>query len=40
MSFEGKVKKCLITTEEKNEEETELPNIIPKDSFLLIHIKL
>lgn len=40
MSFEGKVKKCLITTEEKNEEETELPNIIPKDSFLLIYIKL
>ena len=40
LNVNGKVEKCLITSEGRCEEETKLPAMLPKDSFLLIHIKL
>ena len=40
LNAEGTVEKCLLTAEDKVEEETELPSVLSKDSFLLIRIKL
>lgn len=40
LNAEGTVEKCLLTAEDKVEEETELPSVLPKDGFLLIRIKL
>ena len=40
LQAEGTVEKCLLTAEGKSEEETELPKVLPRDSFLLVHIKL
>ena len=40
LSCSEKVTKCFLTAEGKNEEETAMPNILPANSFLLIHIKL
>ena len=40
LQMEGKVTKCLITTEGKNEEEILLPSVLPANSFLLISAKI
>ena len=40
LNLEGRVSKCFITTEGKNHEETELPRVLPKNSFILINIEL
>ena len=40
LNASGVVETCLITAEGKTEEETVLPRVLPKDSFLLVHIKL
>lgn len=40
LDIKGEVTKCVITTEGKTEAETELPKVLPKDSFLLVYIKL
>ena len=40
LCFEGEMTKCVITCEGKIEEETEVPRVLPKNSFLIVWVKL
>ena len=40
MKVNASVTKCLLTCDGKNEEETGLPKILPRDRFLLVYMRL
>ncbi len=40
LNMDGKVTKCFITAQGECEKETVLPNILPANSFLLIHVEI
>ena len=40
LDTQGKLTKCIITTEGKTNEQTPIPSVLPKESVLLIHIEI
>lgn len=40
ISVNGKITDCLLTSDGKNEDNISLPDVLPKNSFIVIHVEL